>query len=280
MQRLHATIDPAYFSTSFRPMNHLVSVLSAEAKHREKLGPSGAREDDESDDDADEALRVHTLEGEVARLVGLSAESSVAELRLAVEDQVGVSVEYQRLYVDGSEMTHRGVLVDHSLSSLELLNDGSKKLGELGVFPARRGEPPLASLHLRNREYEALRTQLAVATQVVEEVLERHYDTFKETVADAQRMSDRFDQLDKLVADARRVVADARASLGLRHHAHRHHPAMHDDHLTDAAVDDDDDDDDKAARVLEQWEEAVEAEEVLTLLDELRAHCLDTASPL
>lgn len=290
MQRLHATIEPAYFSTNFRPMNHLVSVLCAEAKHRQKLVPgvsaSQAVESDESgedtdlDDESDDGvLRVHTLDGKVARVRGLTEHSTVGELRSAVEAQFGAKVDFQRLYIDGSEKTHHargfGFSTDHSV--LELLNDGSIKLGELGVFPARRGETAVASIHLRNREYEALRSQLAVATEVVEEVLERHFDKFNHSVAIAEQMSERYAGLADRVTRSRKLVSEARASLGLRHH---------NDRLVVQDYNDDDDDGHEAAgvksalvgggkfRVLDHWEQVVEADEALSLLAELRDACL------
>lgn len=252
-------------------MNHLVSVLSAEAKHRERLVPSEHHEDESSseEDEVDEAtaLRVHTLEGKVARVRGLTEQSTVAELRRAVEAQVGVAVESQRLYLDSSEKTHHVGMADHG--SLELLNDGSRVLGDLGVFPARRGEQPLAAVHLRNRQYEALRSQLAVATEVVEDVLEQHYDKFNDTIAKAQTIKATYDNLAQLVADSRKLVAEARAGLGLRHPNDRTRPLLEDD-----GDEEDTQPGRPKIRILEDWEQVVEADEALALLAELRELCL------
>lgn len=269
MQRLHATIDPAYFSASFKPMNHLVSVLSAEARHRHDAGHDEEEEEDDdgSDEEGEDVVRVHTLEGKVGRVRGLSRHSTVAELRAAVQEQMGVRIEYQRLYVESGPWRF---VLEHS--TLELLNDGSRRLGEFGIFPP--------TVHLRNREYEALRSQLQVATEVVEDFLEKHYDEFARSIAEAQRMSSQYENLVKNIAETRRLVADARSNLGLEHYDGAHKKTDGSSSPSSLLADDCSDDahPSKKNRVLEHWEQLVEADEALSLLDELRSRCLHDSS--
>lgn len=274
MQRLHATIEPAFFASNFRPMNHLVSVLSAEAKNRQKMGSPQVSFDEDDDDDpddpdiGDDELFVHTLEGKMVRVRGLSRLSTVTDLRRAVEAQAGALVDDQRLYVDAMDKSHShsGLRSAGELSGtarFELLKDGATKLEDLGVFPAELGEAPVASVHLRNREYEALRSQLETATEVVETLLEDHFDTFNTAVASAQDMAARYETLKGVVGEARRLVSDARARLGLRH-------------ATDPGVVllDEEEEAKRSPRIIEHWEAVVEADEALSLLEELRTKCL------
>lgn len=116
-RRLHSEIDPAFFSTNFRPMMQLVSILSAEARGR---GGAAAGAEDAGDAGDDGAVRVFTLDGSVVSLVGLDASSTVDELRGAVKRVVGADFEDQRLYVN----PEGGAAADVAVSRLELLNVG------------------------------------------------------------------------------------------------------------------------------------------------------------
>ena len=252
-RRLHSEINPDFFSSNFRPMMQLVSILSAEAR-----GRAGAPEPAEEGGDGAGDLKVFTLEGAVVRLRGLGAASTVDELRSAVRRRLGADFEDQRLYVDADPAARSGALgAGVTVARLDLLNDGAAALGDRGVFRdgARVGE-----VHLRNRAYETLRKQLQVATDAVESLLAAHYDTFNGSVASVERMAAEYEALRGLTADARARVADCRDKLGLR-------PAP-----PDAALAGDDSEPAPAAgdRVLEHWEAQVEAEEALRLLALLR----------
>ena len=63
--KLHADVDPIYFSPNFKPMVKLVEILSAEARRAKHT-----TEDDSDDDTLRTGVRVHALEGAVATLGG------------------------------------------------------------------------------------------------------------------------------------------------------------------------------------------------------------------
>ena len=84
--KLHADVDPIYFSPNFKPMVKLVEILSAEARR--------AKHTTEDDSDADTlrtGVRVHALEGAVATLGDLGPAATVRDLRRAVARAVGVA---------------------------------------------------------------------------------------------------------------------------------------------------------------------------------------------
>mmetsp|Transcript_29481 Transcript_29481/g.88163 ORF Transcript_29481/g.88163 Transcript_29481/m.88163 type:complete len:258 (-) Transcript_29481:15-788(-) len=244
---LHSQIDPAFFSTTFRPMSQLVSILSAEAHGR---GAADEESDGASTDDED-AVVVHTLEGATVRLRGLNRASTVDELRAAVRRRLGAGFEDQRLYVSPDAAA---LLTSESVARLDLLTDGGLRLGACGVF---REGAAAGDVHLRNRAYETLRTQLQVATDAVEHLLAAHYDKFHESVESVQRMARQYQALKRLNGEARGLVDDCRDRLGLR---------AAPDPLTA-----EEDAPRRGGRVLEHWEAQVEAEEALRLLAELRA---------
>ena len=195
-RRLHSEINPDFFSSNFRPMMQLVSILSAEAR-----GRAGAPEPAEEGGDGAGDLKVFTLEGSVVRLRGLGAASTVDELRSAVRRRLGADFEDQRLYVDADPAARSGALgAGVTVARLDLLNDGAAALGDRGVFRdgARVGE-----VHLRNRAYETLRKQLQVATDAVESLLAAHYDAFNGSVAAVERTAAEYDALRRLTDDAR-----------------------------------------------------------------------------
>ena len=210
MQRLHSEIDPAFFSNSFRPMNHLVKVLAAEARQRERRKGKGYSdevvEEGGPSDDEEEAVKILTIEGRVVKIAGLVPSSTVDALRSAVEEKTGVTAAEMRLYIDAGATNLN--LSDLS-SRLEPLNDGSATLGDLGVFTEH------VALHLRNREYESLRHQLAVATEVLEDVLEAHYDAFQENFERTRYMAMDFDVVRSEVAKLKEKVTKTRVALGL-----------------------------------------------------------------
>ena len=72
-RRLHSEINPDFFSSNFRPMMQLVSILSAEAR-----GRAGAPEPAEEGGDGAGDLKVFTLEGSVVRLkiVGVRTDAT------------------------------------------------------------------------------------------------------------------------------------------------------------------------------------------------------------
>jgi len=232
MQRLHSEVMPAFFSNSFKPMNHLVRVLSAEARQRERqktkkglsfvVNDNDASDSEEDsatmsqqqreiysdDDDEEEAVKVLTIEGKVVNISGLTPSSTVEDLRSSVEEKTGITVVEMRLYIDSAHLQDLRNLSDLS-SRLEPLTDGAKTLGDLGVFSDN------VAVHLRNREYEALRHQLQVATEVLEDVLEDHYDAFQENFERVRQMAKEFDQARTHVAKLKHVVKATRAQLGL-----------------------------------------------------------------
>lgn len=118
--------------------------------------------------------------------------------------------------------------------------------------------PPQArgAVHLRNRDYEALRTQLQVATDAVESLLAAHYDTFTNSVDSVQRMATQYQTLKSLSAEARALVADSREKLSLPR------ATAEPDGVSEPPAPEN--------RVLEHWEQQVEAEEALRLIAELR----------
>ena len=255
-RRLHSEINPDFFSTNFKPMMQLVSILSAEAR-----GRAGRLDDDEggaAEGDEDGDLRVFTLEGSVVRLRGLDGRSTVDELRAAVKRRLGADFEDQRLYVDADSSARGGAVLtsDVTVARLDLLNDGASTLGACGVF---RDGARFGAVHLRNRYYETLRKQLLVATDAVESLLAAHYDTFNASVSSVEKMATQYGTLKDLNARARAHVSDCREKLGLRKDA----PDL-------ALAADPDEAADVHDRVLEHWEKQVEAEEALRLLAILR----------
>mmetsp|Transcript_11544 Transcript_11544/g.34544 ORF Transcript_11544/g.34544 Transcript_11544/m.34544 type:complete len:324 (-) Transcript_11544:810-1781(-) len=215
MQRLHSEIDPAFFSNSFKPMNHLVKVLSAEARQRQKNKLKfGEEEQDvvkertssDSEEEEEEAVKILTIEGRVVRVLGLTPSSSVEDLRKAVEEKTG-STDV-RLFLDSAHLDDLRNLSDLS-TRLEPLRDGAATLGDLGVFTEN------VALHLRNREYESLRHQVRVATDVLETVLEDHYDAFQENFERVRKMAAEFDAARAHVAVLKARVLKTRKVLGL-----------------------------------------------------------------
>uniref|UniRef100_A0A7S3JS14 Ubiquitin-like domain-containing protein n=1 Tax=Aureoumbra lagunensis TaxID=44058 RepID=A0A7S3JS14_9STRA len=221
MHRLHSEIEPAFFSTNFRPMGHLVRVLSAEAKQRQKFAKDGKiNQDDDDKSDVSEVLaeeelasvvRVLTLEGRVIKARGLNVMNTVADLRKVIAQETGASLLEMRLYIDLGTSQNRALGDLAAASSLELLHDGTRTLQDVGLLTA----PEWRAVHLRNREYEALRTQLAVATEVIERILEHHYDDFAANFHNVEDLANEFDQFYNSVTQARACVIKARDALGL-----------------------------------------------------------------
>ena len=96
-QKLHADVDPIYFSPNFKPMVKLVEILSAEARRAKHT-----TEDDSDDDTLRTGVRVHALEGVVATLGDLGPAATVRDLRRAVARAVGVAAADQRLYASAA----------------------------------------------------------------------------------------------------------------------------------------------------------------------------------
>ena len=117
-QKLHADVDPIYFSPNFKPMVKLVEILSAEARRAKHT-----TEDDSDDDTLRTGVRVHALEGAVATLGG--GRAAVRDLRRAVARAVGVAAADQRLYASAA-------------GRLELVKDDDATLLDAGRLAAGR----------------------------------------------------------------------------------------------------------------------------------------------
>jgi len=233
--RLHSVIESKWISQSFKPMLHLVALLSNEAAN-DRPTPSDCG-------DGGGGVRVQTLGGNVTTLQGAGPTWTVAEVKSAIFSQLGTPVSDQRLYVDGPPST-AGVV---GISRLELLRDGDSIIGDCGLFNLS------GRVLLRSRGYEALRQQLEYSTNIVDTLLEAHYDSFHSSVQSIQKMEAQFDTLDGLTQSARGLVGDCRSSLGCRA---RENGAKQGDEI--AAL----------------WERKVEADEALVLLARLRLRAL------
>ena len=237
--KLHADVDPIYFSPNFKPMVKLVEILSAEARRAKHT-----TEDDSDDDTLRTGVRVHALEGAVATLGDLGPAATVRDLRRAVARAVGVAAADQRLYASAA-------------GRLELVKDDDATLLDAGVWLP---DEPRGAVHLRSAAYERLQRQLATATGAVEQLLEQRYGPFHASVSSVRTTAAQYQTLRKLAADAKTSVDACRAQLGLRR-------PVEIDGLADRA-----EAEPAGARVLEHWEAQVEAEEALRLLAELRPH--------
>ena len=178
------------------------------------------------------------------------------ELEGAVEARLGVPPEEQRLYVP--DQAAKVSSANSGVKKLELLCSGPRRLGDYGLF---KGVFVEDRVFLYNAAYEAIRSQLAVATRVVDAILDEHYDSFQQSVVAVQRMADQFDKVRALAAEARAHVDGCRDAL------FKEDPAQADRRAEDAG---------RRLRgpksqLVKLWATKLEAEAALEMLAQLRA---------
>ena len=99
-QKLHADVDPIYFSPNFKPMVKLVEILSAEARRAKHT-----TEDDSDDDTLRTGVRVHALvKGNCADRAGLRKGDIVLQVcGIKVHDHaIAIQLIERRMVIGGA----------------------------------------------------------------------------------------------------------------------------------------------------------------------------------